>query len=240
MKNIYNMEVNMNVEVLNPEEFSKLFTTWGTFAATCYNTPLKYAERVGKSCLASGHMSGSRSTYINLNITGISRACADQLVRHEQGVVKNMQSQRYVDGEFNYYVDPAIAKNDKMARTYDVFMSNINQMKSVLRDMLEAEGYSGEQLNQVTRGLNPMAIHTELSIGFSIEALIHLCNERLCTCAQQEIRELVMKIRDLAVALVPELETHLVPKCDRLLWCPESKKRCCGRRPVKELFIETK
>ena len=34
------------IEILNPEEVKILFERWGRFAAKCYDTPLKFAERV--------------------------------------------------------------------------------------------------------------------------------------------------------------------------------------------------
>lgn len=224
----------MKVEILNGDEFKKLFKSWGMFACQCYNTPDKYAERVGKSCLETGHTSGSRSRFLEMRITGVSRALVDQLVRHEQGVVKNVQSQRYVMDEFAYYTDPTIANNAILNTEYIVCMEEINAMRENLKTLIEREtGFKGEKLNQIVRGLNPMAIHSAVTIAFDVEALIHFSHERLCVCAQDEIRQLSKVIVDEAVGLIPELNSHLVPKCEYLMWCPESEKRSCGRKPTK-------
>ena len=50
---------DIKVELLNPEEVKNFIRNHGIFACQCYNTPEKYAERVGLSCLKEGHTSGS-------------------------------------------------------------------------------------------------------------------------------------------------------------------------------------
>ena len=80
------------IEILNPEEVKILFERWGRFAAKCYDTPFKFAERVGKSCLKSGHFSGSRTRYIEIDVSDVPRALVDQIIRKEQGFVKNVES----------------------------------------------------------------------------------------------------------------------------------------------------
>lgn len=68
----------MKVQILNIEELQNLFKYYGEFSCICYNTPKKFAERVGKSCLQTGHYSGSRSRHIIFEFEGISRACYDE------------------------------------------------------------------------------------------------------------------------------------------------------------------
>ena len=68
----------MNVEILNPEILQDLYKNHGIFACTCYDTPDKYAEKVGKSCQDSGHYSGSRTEYIKFKISGTDRGCYDE------------------------------------------------------------------------------------------------------------------------------------------------------------------
>ena len=117
----------MKVTLLNPEVLENLYKNHGVFACECYNTPKKYAERVGKNCEDSGHMSGSRCEYIKFEIKG-DRGTLEQMMRSEIGVrydnqdkyaymdlieaiprvspdevVKNMSSFRYIDtNNFTY------------------------------------------------------------------------------------------------------------------------------------------
>ena len=67
----------MQVTILNPEQIKNIFKEWGEFAATCYNTPSEYAEKVGNSCYEDEHYSGSRTEYIKFKIEGIDRGCYD-------------------------------------------------------------------------------------------------------------------------------------------------------------------
>jgi thymidylate synthase (FAD) len=56
----------------------------------------------------------------------------------------------------------------------------------------------------------PNACDTVLVTSFNLRQLIHICNERLCSKAQWEIRQLVQEM----VKLVdPDLKFMLVPKC---------------------------
>jgi thymidylate synthase (FAD) len=64
--------------------------------------------------------------------------------------------------------------------------------------------------NEDARYILPNACATELYLSCNLRELIHIANERLCSRAQWEIRELVKQM----VALVaPELQFILVPKC---------------------------
>ena len=73
----------MRVEIINKDELVNLYKTHGLFACTCYNTPDKFAEKVGKACNADGHMSGSRTEYIKFRIYDVDRGTAEQIMRHE-------------------------------------------------------------------------------------------------------------------------------------------------------------
>ena len=64
--------------------------------------------------------------------------------------------------------------------------------------------------NEDARYILPNACCTDLYLSCNLRELIHIANERLCTKAQWEIRELVKQM----VALVnPDLHFMLVPKC---------------------------
>ena len=223
----------MEVTLLNKEECKNFFKLWGEFACTCYNTDKKYAERVGKSCFATGHYSGSRAFSFVFEIKGISRACSHQLVRHSVGVTINQRSQRYCDEtSFDYVIPPSIKKKPSARKYYDECMKSINTMYKILNSKL-CEELKGEELKQDIRYILPNACTTELTMGLTLEALIHFCEERLCTASQWEIRELASLMRKEVVEVLPELKEKLNSKCINLGYCPESEKRCCGIRPSK-------
>lgn len=217
------------VEIINPDEVKKLFNAWGRFAVKCYNTPVKYAERVGKSCLETGHFSGSRSRYIEFDVSNVPRALIDQLVRKEIGTAKNVSSGRYIDySDFDYYTPPVLFRYPEIKKVYDDHMEYTKNTYKTMSKMLADVGITGESNYEICRGVAPMNYNGGLCIAFTIESFIDVCNERLCTCSQEHIRKLVKIMRDEVVKLIPELDSHLVAKCYSMLYCPESPKRSCG------------
>ena len=87
----------MNVELINIDEAKNVWKTWSEVASVCYDSKVKNPEIIGKHCFLSGHFSGSRGVYFIFKITDCPRFVIDQLVRHETGVFKNVQSFRYVN-----------------------------------------------------------------------------------------------------------------------------------------------
>ena len=93
----------MKVTILNPEETTRLFEYWGKASCVCYDTKTETPEKVGKGCMNSGHFSGSRGRYILFKVEGCPRFTIDQAVRHDIGVMKNVQSFRYVSKDSFVY-----------------------------------------------------------------------------------------------------------------------------------------
>lgn len=219
----------MKVTLTNRDYLQEnFFKQWGEFACTCYDTDKKYSDKVGKSCLKSGHYSGCRGIYFNFLLEDIPRFTADQLVRHEQGVYKNMQSFRYVNKyKFDYFV-PKIVKDNYLAEIkYNEAMDEIkNCYKRIVEILHEDASLSDEEINQSARGILPMATLTTLSIGFTLEGLINLAHKRLCVRAEENIREVAKAIIISAIDAVPELKEYLVPQCKYLNRCPEGTKGC--------------
>ena len=93
--------------------------------------------------------------------------------------------------------------------------------------------------NEDARMVLPNACETIIEVKMNLRALMNFMNERLCTCAQWEIRELAQKMRDEVVKEVPLLADYLVPKCEKygkeFGFCMETKKRRealkCNRHP---------
>ena len=226
----------MKVEIINKEQVKEIFKSWGTFACTCYNTPKKFAERVGKSCLQSGHFSGSRADYIKFEISGVSRACIDQMIRSEIGVAKNVMSGRYVDfSDFTYFTPELIETDDILKDLYHTHMAETKLTYKAIVQRLNELGVTGEKAFEIARGVSPMNHHSSLTIGFTIEALINFMHKRLCTCAQDEIQMLAKEMKKAIGEVLPELSRLLVPICVDKGYCPESAKRSCNLYPQKEV-----
>lgn len=229
----------MKVEIINKDECKELFMYWGLAAAKCYDTPKKFATRVGKSCLSTGHYSGSRGRFIMFDITGVPRALVDQLVRHEVGVFKNVESGRYVNfEEFEYYTPAIIDSDEKLSKLYHNHMKETRKTYKAIVERMNELGYKGEKCYEVARGIMCMNYNTGLVIGFTVEALINFMHKRLCVCAQDHIRKLAILMKKETLEVLPELESYLVAVCDAYQYCPESEKRTCGKYPQKDILMK--
>lgn len=225
----------MNIELLNPEETKNIFKNWGTTSAICYDSHGN-AQKIGEHCLSSGHFSGSRGDYIKFLITDVPRFVVDQAVRHEVGVFKNVQSFRYVDKSFNNNmceVPEVLNNNQSLLNEYNDYIETAQRLYAKIQDYCRSIGKSNEEANEQARYVLPMSTKTAFIIGFTIEALIHFMNTRLCTRAEKPIRQMATQMKKIVIEQLPQLEPYLVPHCEYLLWCPEGK-RGCGKYPTKE------
>lgn len=245
----------MKVTLLNPEQIKNIFKEWGTFACECYNTPQKYAEKVGNHCYESEHYSGSRTEYIKFKIEGIDRGIAEQIMRHEIGVryftvnehtydenpnniVKNLKSFRYVDMDnFDYTIPTTIQNNEEALIEYETIMKRINISRIKIKNYLIEKGIKEKRAVEDSNYVLPRATNTTLTIGFTLEALIHYMHKRLCTRAQDLHRKVAIMAKDEMIKILPQLESKLVPQCEYLLWCPEGDM-CCGKKPTKNELIK--
>ena len=236
----------MKVTLINKEEVKNFYKTWGLFACKCYNTNPKYAENVGKSCHKTRHYSGSRSFYFNFLIEDVPRSAMDQLARHEQGVVKNIQSQRYTDSsELDWYTPDVISKYPDLKRIWDSgFKEDSEDYKYIVEQLEKLEGFKGEKAREVARGRLGIDIYSSGTFGFTIEALEHFMHKRLCNRSQEAIRKLAKLMKKEIVSVMPELSTYLVPECLAIGYCNENKMQCQTYKNsliiTQEDFIEIK
>lgn len=228
----------MKVRILNSHEATKLFYWWGTTSKVCYDAYSADPISVGKHCMSSGHFSGSRSQYILFQIDDCPRFVIDQIVRHEQGVMKNVQSFRYVSkNNFAYEIPEEIKDNQELLNKYNRHMLYTISLYEEIQEYVKEKTGSQERANEQARYVLPMSTHGSFVIGMTIEALSHFCNMRLCARTEDKHRELAQLIKNAVVELLPDLANKLVPNCQYLLWCPEGKKGC-GAYPTKKELKE--
>lgn len=197
-----------------------------------------------KKVLDSGHQSVAEHIYFTFVIEGISRSCSHQLVRHRHCTF-SQQSQRYVeikensDRLQNLIIRPSSEKEQlkEVAEKYFVDVTDNNYMGYLyaLREYLRAvkNGAKPEDARQIL----PNATKTNIVMSLNYRELIHICNLRLCSRAQTEIRKLFKAIVDEVREVEPKLTEYLVPQCDVFGICTEHK--CCGRKPkLKDVLKE--
>lgn len=199
---------------------------------------------IGKGCHNTGHYSGSRTTYFIFHIEGVSRALTAQLNRHSVGVVINEKSMRYVNFKDAEVTIPPIIKNNPKAKEY--FEQAVKQSKESYEAILQCladEGITGEMANQDARYVCNIGTQTEGMWAFSLEALEHFMNKRLCERSQWEIRNMAKLMRDAILENINELslKNKLVPHCMDLGYCPENRMQCNKYKqimPTKKEFFE--
>ena len=175
--------------------------TISKIASICYDSNPSNPLGLVKHLYRNGHHSVFEHIYFTFKIEGISRACSHQLVRHRHCSF-TQRSQRYCSEDGFGYVTPPSVRDKSAVGSYDWSMYEIQEDY----DELQRIGIPNED----ARYLLPNACETSLYLSCNLRELIHIANERLCTRAQWEIRDLVKKM----VALVePELQFMLVPKC---------------------------
>ena len=224
---------DIKVTLLNAEEVKDFIRRHGEVACVCYNTNEKYAEKVGKSCMMEGHMSGSRGDFFKFEIE-CPRFTIDQIVRHEQGVFKNVQSQRYVDmdDDFSIYVPPKVVNNPILVEQYIQYEEMCKAQYKINRVCFNDLNITGEQANDLMRTMLPIGVKSKVRIGFTLEALIHFMHKRLCVRADEPIRRVAKLMKEEVLKVQPEYAELLVPQCEDMMYCPE--KHTCGRYPSKK------
>ena len=223
---------DIKVELLNPEEVKNFIRNHGIFACQCYNTPEKYAERVGLSCLKEGHTSGSRADMFKFRIHAPRYTC-DQIMRHAVGTAINCQSQRYVDMDDNFsiYIPPQVEKDSILKQVYQNYEDECRGRYKAIRALFDCYEITGEQANDLMRTMLPIGVACNLTMGFTIEALIQFMNKRLCLRADLPIRMVAMLMKEAVLEIEPRYKEFLVPQCKKLMYCPE--KHSCGNFPGK-------
>jgi thymidylate synthase (FAD) len=202
-------------------------------ASNCYDSEPTGDGKIMKHCIKSGHTSVTEFCDFTFHIEGISRALSHQLVRHRMASYAQ-RSQRYCSEDgFGYVVPKTIKNNERALSDYKTMMQCISGWYKSLQEL--------DIPNEDARMVLPNACTTCIEVKMNLRALMNFMNERLCSCAQWEIRELALAMKRVIVEKYPELEPYLVPKCEKygkeFGFCNESKSRSCGRHPtLKEIF----
>ena len=207
-------------------------------ASNCYDSTPSEDGKILKHCVSSGHTSVTEFCTFTFHITGVSRALLAQLTRHRHAGYA-VRSQRYCSEDgFGYVTPPSISNIPTAVASYT------NMMDTIQKFYNELQGYGIP--NEDARMVLPNACETVIEVTMNLRALMNFMNERLCTCAQWEIRELALKMKKLIIEQVPQFAPYLVPKCEKygkeLGFCMESKSRTCKRhaRLVEIFDIYTK
>ena len=198
-------------------------------ACNCYDSE-PTGGKIMKSCYKSGHHSVLEFADFTFHIEGISRALSHQLVRHRLASYAQ-RSQRYCSEDgFSYIIPNSIKNNSNINLAYTNMMNRINDFYESLTSL----GIPAEDARYVL----PNACETIIEVKMNFRTLIHFMNERLCTRAQWEIRQMALLMKRCIEEQYPELAKYLVPKCEmheNMPFCTEHST--CGRHPLlKDIY----
>lgn len=198
-------------------------------ASNCYDSE-PTGGKIMKSCYKSGHHSVLEFADFTFHIEGVSRALTHQLVRHRLASYAQ-RSQRYCDEDGFGYVVPTKIQNNPTALAF--YEDTINKIRLSYASLQEF-GIPNED----ARYLLPNACETAIEVKMNFRTLIHFMNERLCTRAQWEIRQMALLMKKAVEEQYPELAKYLVPKCEiheGMPFCTEHST--CGRHPkLKDIY----
>jgi len=211
-----------------------------TAAKTCYSellpyqiTPLSSEERDAfiKKVLGFGHHSIMEHVAFTFGISGISRACSHQLVRHRIASY-SQQSQRYVAFDSPQVIIPQSIKN--IPKALDKYTKIAETIFDAYHDFLEL-GIPAED----ARFLLPNACPTNLVMTMNGRELLHFFNLRCCNRAQWEIRALAKEMLLEVQASSPVFFNSAGPSCVTDI-CKEGSMTCGKSKEVREEFFNMK
>jgi thymidylate synthase (FAD) len=171
-----------------------------------------------------GHGSVLEHAVWNLLVTGISRSCSHELVRHRAGWGYSQLSQRYVDESVAEYVEPDIIANDPelhalwldaVGRAHAAYVKLVEKLNAKLADAQTATAAMlppdadkttrRKTARQAARSVLPNATETKIFVTANARALRHFLEQRGSSHAEPEIRKLACKFLDVLQKDAPNL-----------------------------------
>jgi len=198
---------------------------------------LEKQEKFIKKVIKSGHESPLEHVKFTFAIEGVSRSLTHQLVRHRMASY-SQQSQRYVkETNFDYIIPPLIEKDKILKDEFVKIMEKIQTSYNEMIKRFKEKGIVGEKANQDVRFVLPQAAETKIVVTMNCRELLHFFEQRCCTRAQWEIRNLANKMLNICKEHLPAVFSDAGAKCKKLGYCPEGEKFTCGKYPLKEDVI---
>jgi thymidylate synthase (FAD) len=186
---------------------------------TCYDSYGKgrSSEAYHQHILEVGHGSVLEHASISFYLSGLSRGCTHELVRHRVGTAISQRSTRYVDeSESEWCWHPLIAdalQEKQVGPTcLDLCQSSCRNAYSAVVELvqayLEAKGTdrlaARKQARGAARGVLGNALETALVWTANLRALRNVIEQRASVHADAEIRLLANALLDAAWPVCPE------------------------------------
>lgn len=179
---------------------------------TCYDSfgRGRGSEAYHNNILEVGHGSVLEHVSLTFFISGISRGCSHELVRHRVGTAYSQRSTRYVDeSESDWCWHPLMHKdspqaNDAKVLCQKAYRSLVTQIQGVLEAAGVERTTACKQARGAARGVLGNALETEMVFSANVRALRHIIEMRASQYADAEIRLLANRLLEEADRIVPE------------------------------------
>lgn len=181
-------------------------------------------EKVNKANISAflykaNHGSPLEHAVISFEVTQISRACLDQLVRHRMGSFTS-SSQHYQDHR-DYPM--------RMSRTMAEFANQGSSYGDLMETLISEYGWAldNEEPKEDARMLLPMATEVRVIWTVNARSLANFINLRTCRRNVMEMLLLATRVDKLARGWFPELFNNVGPDCTQpWVLCRQGKMRC--------------
>jgi len=150
--------------------------------SVCYDSDPTDLSRVSR-LKNMGHLSCFRNAFASFEISGISRACADQIRTH-QTLNHLMRSMRYCDESKLDFVSPSM----------DYMKDGSEEAKNLIEAHVVATEYVYQKLRELkvrkedARSILPMNTSTKMYVSGNLQAFLHFIELRTSKKAQKEIQ----------------------------------------------------
>ena len=215
-----------------PETTIDPISLMGRRAGICWGADITDSEKNykrGLDCIKSNH--GRVFEFVNIEaiIESYSARVIREWYTHIGGSPTRLQSStRYVNYDNFEYIVPKTVQTEEQKTWYNNAIDTISQTLT----NLEESGVKREDAAM----LLPLGMTTKIVDKRNVRSVISMAEQRMCSRAYWEYRELFNEyIKQLKLyseewaTLIPLV---MKPKCDVLGYCPE--KFGCGRKPRKD------
>lgn len=161
--------------------------------------------------IGNGHESIAEFIHFTFAIEHVNLATLGQYSRHRLQSLA-VKSQRYITHTELFTSLPIYMEND--IRIHDLFNKSYELYLELINDGMKSED---------ARLVLPQATSTTIVCKMNARELIHIIEERECTCTQEQHRNVAKDMHDLAKNSFACIFDHVGPKCYRLGRCPEKR-----------------
>lgn len=149
-----------------------------------------------------GHLSVLEHASFTFSVSGISRACSHQLVRHRMASYSQQSHRAVAVARSDVVVPPSVQRNSK---SLEVFQKSMDDSFNSFNELLKR----GIRLEDA-RYVLPNALMTNITVTMNARELLHFFRLRLASSAQWEIRELarrmLQEVKEIAPVMFEQLE----------------------------------